>query len=103
MFKLREFTELSAPLFVFDMLEGLDIIVLFCLIVRAGQICASCTDTETQDSCQHHIECADEEVGATYYDSAVNILRICLILFDSLRPSQKQQLCLDGSSCVKPA
>ena len=28
-----------------------------------GQICASCTYTEGQDTCQHHIECADEEVG----------------------------------------
>ena len=37
--------------------------VLFCLIVDAGQICASCTDTEGQDTCQHHIECADDEVG----------------------------------------
>ena len=73
MFKLREFIELSAPFFIFHMPERLDIIVLFCLIVKAGQICASCTDTEAQGSCQHHIECADEEVGATYYDSA-NIL-----------------------------
>ena len=79
MFKFREFTELSAPLFIFHMLEGLDIIFLFCLIVDAGQICASCTDTEAQDSCQHHIECADEEVGAAYFDSVVNILRIGLI------------------------
>ena len=41
-------------------------LLLFGLIVDAGQICASCTDTEGRDTCQHHIECADEEVNASY-------------------------------------
>ena len=43
--------------FVFD--------TVWLLIVDAGQICASCSDTEGRDTCQHHIECADEEVDAT--------------------------------------
>ena len=37
------------------------------MIIDAGQICASCSDTEGRDTCQHHIECADEEVDATEF------------------------------------
>ena len=46
--------------------NGVLVFILFGIIVDAGQICASCTDTEGRDTCQHHIECADEEVGAAY-------------------------------------
>ena len=38
---------------------------MFCLVVDAGQICASCTDIEGRDTCQRHIECTGEEVSAT--------------------------------------
>ena len=37
-------------------------IVVLGFVVDAGQLCASCTDTEGRDTCQHYIECADEEV-----------------------------------------
>ena len=35
---------------------------MFGFVVDAGQICASCTDIEGRDTCQHYIECAHEEV-----------------------------------------
>ena len=46
---------------------------MFCLIVDAGQICASCTDTERRDTCQHHIECADDEVSGQICASCTDI------------------------------
>ena len=49
-------------------------IALFELVADAGQICASCTDIVGRDACHHYIECANEEVGATYFVSLVLIL-----------------------------
>ena len=39
---------------------------MFGFVVDAGQICASCTDIEGRDTCQHYIECADEEVRSMH-------------------------------------
>ena len=35
---------------------------MYGFVLDAGQLCASCTNTERRDTCHHYVECAEEEV-----------------------------------------